>query len=1161
VSGGRSRWRWLLVPLLLLLALPVALLGLLSSSSGTEWLLRQAAELARPAGIELSFELSAGNMLGRLELRGLVFAGMDTRVQIDRLVLDWRPRALLERRVHVRAFEVAGVRLTPPPASESEPEPLQIPDLRLPLVLQLDRLLVEQLMVEQPDGPLAVERLAASASLDQDGLVLRDLQFAGAGARLEGGLGLQAIAPHVLSGELTAHVDSELSGDAIGPVTARLSLSGQALRPAFGLVIEAPARLNLRGTLALDRQQPGFDLAADWDELSWPLHGEPQVTARDGRLGLEGSVGDYRITLQTALHGGELEPGDITLSAHGDLLGLELRPLTVRVQDGSLQADGSLRWDAGLRWQLEVFAERLNPGLFLPRWPGEIGGRLDVSGSLDEAGERLAVRSHIEDVRGQLRGYPVSASGTLGWDAGRLLADALKIASGPNRIDLDGRVDEQIDLRFAIDAPDLASLYPGLQGRLQGDGQFGGTPARPTGVGRLTGGGLGYQGLSARRFTVDVDWGGEGGTGKVRIEELDLDGVVLNSFVADLAGSPAEHRLDLNADGPEFAVALNARGGLRQQTWQGELRALTMQQDAPGEWRLRDPSALRLAANEVRSGKLCLIQGGSEVCANGAWRQVEGLDLSGSVHELRLAKLAAFAPGEAKVQGHLSAEFSAQGPLENPKLVFDLRPSRGRVRLEGDGQQYDLVFRNVRVNGLFENDRGSVDLRLLLAENGRAEGRVTLGAREAGDRALGGEVRVDFPDLALVEGFVPALGNVRGRLKVEATLGGTLNTPRVVGRLEVSDGSAQVRDAGIEVEDIVLIIEGDGGTPLRVDGRASSGEGRLDIQGTVDLATEGGPRLDLKVSGEDFEAARLPEARVVLSPDLTLSGQGPYHLSGTLRIPSAAIEVEELPKGTVEVSPDEIVVGETEEPTETGQAAAAPSNLTARVRIELGDAVNFKGFGLSTRLVGALDAAADARSTTVDGRIEMRDGRYAAYGQELGVELGRLLFSGPPGNPSVDLRAVRVSRDGDVRAYLALSGPLAKPRARVYSEPALPEAEAVAYLLTGRGLDRADQQEGFDIASAAFALGMSQGDPLLQNMSGRLGLDDLRVETGSAGLEDSSLVLGKYLNPNLYLGYSQGLFSPEGAVLLRMRLTDRLEFESRSGIEQSFDLLYRIEHD
>jgi autotransporter translocation and assembly factor TamB len=55
-------------------------------------------------------------------------------------------------------------------------------------------------------------------------------------------------------------------------------------------------------------------------------------------------------------------------------------------------------------------------------------------------------------------------------------------------------------------------------------------------------------------------------------------------------------------------------------------------------------------------------------------------------------------------------------------------------------------------------------------------------------------------------------------------------------------------------------------------------------------------------------------------------------------------------------------------------------------------------------------------------------------------------------------------------------------------------------------------------------------------------------------------VLGKNLNPKAYLGCSQGLFSPEGAVLLRVRLSERLEFESRSGVEQTFDLLCRIEH-
>jgi translocation and assembly module TamB len=335
-----------------------------------------------------------------------------------------------------------------------------------------------------------------------------------------------------------------------------------------------------------------------------------------------------------------------------------------------------------------------------------------------------------------------------------------------------------------------------------------------------------------------------------------------------------------------------------------------------------------------------------------------------------------------------------------------------------------------------------------------------------------------------------------------------------------------------------------------------SGQGRLEIKGEVDARSAGAARVDLRISGQDVQVAKLPEALVEISPELRLQGSGPYHLSGTLKVPRSKIELRELPRSTVAVSDDEIVVGEQEE-----TADRAPKNLTASVRVELGDDVSFKGFGLQTKLGGILNAATDGDGTRLDGAIELRDARYQAYGQDLTVERGRLLFAGPPSNPDIDLRAVRESRDGRIKAYLTVSGPLAKPTSRVYSEPALAQAEALAYLLTGRGLDDVGKGEGTDIASAALGLGISKGDPLLQDLGDRLGLDQLSLDSGAGAIEDSSLVLGKYLNPDLYLGYSQGLFNPEGAVLLRLKVTERLEVESRSGDEQSIDLFYRLEHD
>ena len=59
-------------------------------------------------------------------------------------------------------------------------------------------------------------------------------------------------------------------------------------------------------------------------------------------------------------------------------------------------------------------------------------------------------------------------------------------------------------------------------------------------------------------------------------------------------------------------------------------------------------------------------------------------------------------------------------------------------------------------------------------------------------------------------------------------------------------------------------------------------------------------------------------------------------------------------------------------------------------------------------------------------------------------------------------------------------------------------------------------------------MGLSKADPLMQNLTGDLGLDEITVDTGEEGLEDSSVTLGKYLNPDLYVGYVPGTFQSRG---------------------------------
>ncbi len=1150
--------RALLLVLVLILLPPLLLLALLSSESGSDWSLQQAARMAQALGMELSLEHEAGSLLDRVQLKAVHFQGFGVDFSAEQLVLQWSPGALLERNLHVQTLQLQDVSLVLPPSTEKEAGPPQIPAIDLPVAVRIDQLGVVRLRILQGDTEQQFAALSLAASLDHRRLELRSLDVRMEGIRLGGELGMSPTAPHPIDGRLAVDVHPQLTGDDVGPVSGIVNLAGDALAPQIDLSLNMPRELHVKGRLRLDRIEPEFNLLAEWPELAWPLTGEGDVRAAGGRLVLEGKANDYRLELSAQLDGKQLPPSALEMRAHGDLGGLRIELLRLVTLGGELLAKGAVSWERVPSWDLLIDAHKLDPGRYLADWPGSIDGRVQLRGELAADGDGgLELQAGVEQLSGRLRDQPFEASGQLVLSGGRVQAERVQIASGPNRVVVNGEAGERLDLAFAVDAPDLRSAYPGLAGRLMGKGQISGHRAAPAVVASLNGGQLGYQGSRVGVLKLDIDWRENGGSVNLRAEDLETDGRTVADLRAEASGSPAAHRITASAQAEGFAVALVASGGLRDEAWQGELSQFELRENSLGEWGLESPARLELAKRRVRTGRLCLAQAETRVCGEGGWHETAGLDLTGRLSNLDLARLATLLPGEAEVTGRLDGALEAKGPLARPEIRFELRPSDGLVRFPQDIQPVDIRYRDARLDGVFKDDQGRMELRFDLHEKGRAQGTVSLGPDNKGQRALAGKIGADFPDLGLVAGFVPAIEQVTGRLHIESELTGTLASPRVSGSLQVLDASAKLPPAGIALSDISLVLEAVGNAPVRVLGGMQSGEGRIRLEGEIDPWSAAGPRVDLQIAGQDFQVARLPEALVDISPDLRLQGAGTYHLSGVLKIPRSNIMLRELPRSSVAVSDDEIVVGEqTEMPRGT-----APKNLTAGVRVELGDEVSFNGFGLETGLTGAVDATTGTGGTRLDGKIELRDAKYRAYGQELKVEQGRLIFTGVPSNPDVDLRAVRESRNGQVQAFLAVSGPLSRPNSRVYSQPALPEAEALAYLLTGRGLDQVGQGEGADIAAAALALGMSKGDPLLQDLGDRFGLDELSLEGGAGGIEDSSLLLGKYLNPDLYLGYSQSLFNPEGAVLLRLRLGERLELESRSGNEQSVDLFYRLEHD
>ena len=149
-----------------LIALTLALMatgalawGLLGTRDGSEWLLRHGAGVA---GAHLSYTEFSGSLLHGFEIRGLDAEAQGTTVLIQRLVVAWSPGALLESRLHVQRLGLHDVTVLVPPGPEETGEPViavpELPQVTLPVGVEVDHLELEALRLEAGDRPPAVDR-------------------------------------------------------------------------------------------------------------------------------------------------------------------------------------------------------------------------------------------------------------------------------------------------------------------------------------------------------------------------------------------------------------------------------------------------------------------------------------------------------------------------------------------------------------------------------------------------------------------------------------------------------------------------------------------------------------------------------------------------------------------------------------------------------------------------------------------------------------------------------------------------------------------------------------------------------------------------------------------------------------------------------------------
>lgn len=1082
-----------------------------------------------------------------------------------------------------------------------------LPEVTLPLAVEVPELLIEDFAVEGA-VEAGVERLLLRLSARGHEIAIDPLTIASPDADAELTARLELRDDYPLHARLGAELYLPERMPALAGERIELDLAGSLAELEVDLALQGPVEARLTARLdALDPTLP-FEASLESKTLQWPLPAEVQTPdqqtpaqegagdaspaepwrAEDLSLRLAGSLIDYRTELSLSAAGPSLPPMDLTLTGTGSLGHFAWTPLTVNQQGGVIVSRGRIDWEEGLGATATLSLDGINPGNVVEGLEGRLGGGAELSFTQDDDGWRVEVPSL--DIQGVLDDRPLSLEAVLAGDSEmRWKLDTLDFRQGSNRLSAAGSISpSSLDLRGELALPAMDSLYPGLDGVLNGEFIARGSLEAPRLELDLTGRELAFNDNRLSRLDLEASVAGlDDPELAVTLDARDIaaGGQQITALTLDLDGRQTAHRLRLAMDGgeglPISRLALTLEGGLdaARERYRGTLSPLELDSEF-GDVRLAEALAFEanLPEGAARVAPFCLSRRqGGDVCL------VEPLEASAEagraaleIRDLPMDMLDSLMPPGWRIGGESAGTLSAgwSGGGKRWRLDADL-DSRAEVTGEDAyGQPWAVPGTSLDVAVEASEARADLELVVGLADTGQL--RLALGIIDPlGDGVLDGQLRVDNLRLAPYRPLVAGLETLEGGLDGDIRIAGNQEAPRLDGRLALSGLQAGGLDLPLEVQDGELTIDL-AGDRADLDGFLAAEEGRLTIDGNAQWPAEGGwqAAIDLNAVDDPLLAILPSFGRLRLAPDLRVRAD-PERLQvrGTVDIPWARLQVGEVPQSAQAPSPDEVIITEQDDrraaeaeaearsqrqPGESTAEAMAEAGMATDIRItlSLGPDMQLEAYGLESELEGNIEVRQQNGPVQLFGDVSLVDGRFKAYGQDLIIREGIIFFSGPPGQPRLDFEAIRnpAATEDDVIAGLRVGGEASAPSLEIFSEPAMNEGRALSYLLRGRAPDSSGGTDGA-LTSALIGLTIGQTGNAVGAVGEAFGIEDLSLSTAGAG-EESQVVVSGNLTDRLSIGYGVGVFSPIAELSLRYQLWRNLYLEAVSGAAQAVDLIY-----
>ena len=1125
-----------LTAIVLAVVLTTLLAWMVHSEQGSRWLLEQGVGFA-PVTIEANG--ISGTLADGLTVESLSIILPLVEVHTTEFALNWNPTSLLTGVVDIDSARISELSVdlletehTDKPSDE--PVENQLFWLQLPIHLHIKSAQLDTLRIDN----VVFKDLSLSGTIGHERLEIETLKAQTAGIKLQ------------VSGELVGPDPGQLQAIASWEMPAENlsgsgSFSGDIEELGFTQVIKVPETVNFKGTIYHLFNRPRLAGIADWSSVRLP--GQTSLYSKSGNIAVSSDFLTARLEGDNIVLFEDWPQAPMQLKALVGLQGVTIDTYSIETLDGQITGSGQIDYGNGLQGQLLINATQIDTGLINSDLPGRLG--FDSSLLIESAN---AFVIDVATANAQIADRDFTGLGRVLWSGGKLTAIDADVYAGTNKLSADIKMGPLLAGSINANAPELAMLWPGLQGKLEASIVLGGSPEHPQArlLAEATSVSLGSRSLD--RFTLSGELQSNGLlAGKLVATGLVAGKQQLGNLDFSLTGSLADHQSTLSLTGGMVELELRASGGWQDEHLTQSFKYGQVQLDGFASWQLEQNPELRLSAKDGQLSPHCWRQQKAGICIKSSHWDAESLQSAIIIDNFALATLQPLLAEGYSIDGTVNADIKLKRNTAGVQGELHWQQSRTLLGYADDIDKFQTVINEVQID-LLSDDTQTKLTASLTGEQGL---NITTTAKVSGalvpKSRLKATTKGSLPDIGLLRPLLQRVvnpGELSGELKIDLRTGGTVGDPVFTGGAYLSNGALGLLGPGITLSDINITARSDGSDKLQVTGQLRSGDGNARISGEVQTTENMGLVADIHIQGQNLASVRLTNLSLDSSPDLTLRiSEDMFDISGTILIPDATAQIRDLPRNAVPRSADVIVHA-----PDRAVEPQVETIVTGNVEVILGEQVRFNGFGLNSRLEGRLRLT-QSRGDHMrsGGTVRVRDGFLTGYGRELRVDRGELTFTGPLDDPLIN---IQVSRESiyDGRQYtigLRLTGSAQNVKTEPFSRPAMSEQDIQSFLL----LDRPANIEG-GAGGAALALGLQQLVPLEGD---RFGLDEVSFETNDAN--EAAMVAGKRINDRLYVRYVFGSFGQPGAFRIRYSLGRGFSLESSTGARQSLDLLYLFE--